>query len=412
MTTFTATPRLSPRLSQGPLSRVAPTYAALLSEQGYTERSSENHLFLLANLNQWLHRRHLQITDLTERTVHRYLQYRHLRFRSLRDVKSILRKLLRLLEDEGLLEAKAPPSHDNLHQRVEDDYDRYLSEERGLAMVTRINYRRFIHRFLSARFTNKPLCLTVLRAKDIVQFVQNEAPHHSLKRAGLMVTALRSFLHYLRQRGDVTTDLAACVPSIANWQFASLPKFLQPHQVQQVLQQCDRRTSNGRRNYAILLLLARLGLRAGEVVALTLDDISWRSGEITIHGKGNRSTRLPLPPDVGGAIAAYLKNGRPPCSSRRVFLCLRAPRRAFANSEAISTIVARLLRSAGIDSPYTGAHLFRHTLATQMLRQGASFAEIAHVLQHQSFNTTALYAKVDLSALRGLAQRWPEGGAQ
>jgi len=270
----------------------------------------------------------------------------------------------------------------------------------------------FIHRFLSVRFSDKPLRLTVLRAKDIVAFVQNEAPLHSPKSAGAMVTAMRSFLRYLRQRGDLTTDLAACVPSIANWKFSSLPKFLQVHQVQQVLQQCDRRTSNGRRNYAILLLLARLGLRAGEVVALTLDDISWRTGEITIHGKGNHSARLPLPPDVGGAIAAYLKNGRPPCSTRRVFLCLRAPRRAFANSGAISTIVALLLKNAGIDSPHTGAHLFRHTLATQMLRQGASFAEIAHVLRHQSFNTTAIYAKVDLSALRGLAQRWPEGVGQ
>jgi site-specific recombinase XerD len=394
------------------LSSIASSYATLLSDQGYTERTSENHLYLLGNLNQWLHQRHLQITDLTDRTVRRYLEYRHLPLRSQRDLETILKKLLRLLEDEGLLKAKPPPTHDNPHQRVEDDYDRYLSEERGLAMVTRINYRPFIHRFLSVRFRDKPLPLTVLRAKDIVQFVQNEAPHHSPKRAGLMVTALRSFLRYLRQRGEITTDLAACVPCIANWQFSSLPKFIQMRQVRQVLRVCDRRTAHGRRDYAVLLLLSRLGLRASEVVGLTLDDIHWRTGEITIVGKGNRSTRLPLPPDVGDALAAYLKQGRPPCATRRVFICLRAPRRAFANSAAISTIAARRLKSAGIDSPHTGAHLFRHTLATHMLHQGASFAEIGHLLRHRSFDTTAIYAKVDLQALLPLAQRWPEGGGQ
>jgi site-specific recombinase XerD len=251
-----------------------------------------------------------------------------------------------------------------------------------------------------------------LHARDIVTYVQREAPRRSPKCAGLMITALRSFLRYLRFRGYIGTDLAACVPSIANWKFSSLPKFLQRHQVRQVLRVCDRRTSHGRRDYAILLLLARLGLRACEIVGLTLDDINWRTGEITIQGKGNRTSRLPLPSDVGAAIAAYLKKGRPVCSTRRVFLCTRAPRRAFANSIAVSTIVARRLRQTGFTGPHTGAHLFRHTLATQMLRSGASFDEIAQLLRHRSFNTTALYAKVDLSALRPLAQPWPEGGAR
>jgi site-specific recombinase XerD len=205
--------------------------------------------------------------------------------------------------------------------------------------------------------------------------------------------------------------LAACVPAIANWQFSALPKFLQPHQVQQVLSQCDRRTSRGRRDYAIFLLLARLGLRACEIVALILDDIHWEAGEISIQGKGKRSALLPLPPDVGQAIAAYLEYDRPACSTRRVFIRMRAPRRGFANSQAISTIVARTLKRAGIDSPHRGAHLFRHTLATQMLRQGAALAHIALLLRHSSINTTTIYAKVDLVSLGTLAQPWP-GGAQ
>lgn len=411
MTTFFTDPDLPQNLYQGPLSSVVPVYAALLVQQGYTQQSAHLQLRFLADLNQWLRRQRLQVTDLTEPTIHRYLRSRHQRFRPRRDDTSILRRLLHLLHTQGFLPKKAPPPFDNPRQRVEHDFDRYLSEERGLSMTTRINYRPFIQQFLSIQFGAKSVQFTALHAKDVIRFIRNQAPRLSPKRAGLMVTALRSFLRYLRHRGDITTDLAACVPTIANWQFSSLPKFLQPHQVQQVLSQCDRRTTQGRRDYAILLLLARLGLRACEIVGLTLEDIHWQAGEITIQGKGNRSTRLPLPQDVGQAIAAYLKKDRPACSTRHVFIRLRAPRRGFANSEAISTLVARTLKKAGIDSPHTGAHLFRHTLATQMLRQGASLADIAHLLRHHSFNTTTLYAKVDLMALQALAQPWP-GGAQ
>jgi site-specific recombinase XerD len=411
MTAFFRDPHLPQNMKQGPLSSIVPAYATLLSQEGYTQQSAHIQLRFLADLNQWLHRQRLQATDITELTLHRYLRFRHQRFRPRRDDASILRKLLNLLHAQGLLPKKTPPPLDNPRQRVEHDFDRYLSEERGLSMATRINYRFFTQRFLSVQFGGKPIRFTALHAKDVIRFIRNQAPRLSPKRAGLMVSALRSFFRYLRHRADISTDLAACVPSIANWQLSSLPKFLQPHQVQQVLSQCDRRTVQGRRDYAILLSLARLGLRACEIVGLTLDDIHWQAGEITIKGKGNRSTRLPLPPDVGQAISVYLKKDRPPCSTRHVFIRLKAPRRGFANSVAISTIVARTLKKAGIDSPHTGAHLFRHTLATQMLRQGASLADIAHLLRHRSFNTTTLYAKVDLMALRTLAQSWP-GGVQ
>jgi site-specific recombinase XerD len=403
MTRFFTDSQLSQNTYQGPLDSVVPAYAALLSQQGYAQKTAHLQLRFLDDLNQWLDRQRLQVTNLTEPILHGYLRSRHQRFRPRRDDISILRKLIHLLHTQGFLPKKAPPPIDNPRQRIEEDFDRYLSEERGLSMATRTNYRVFIRRFLSAQFGAKPVRFTALHAKDVIRFIRTQAPRLNPKRAGLMVTALRAFFRYLRHRGDITIDLATCVPSIANWQLSSLPKFFQPHQVRQVLNQCDRRTAQGRRDYAILLLLARLGLRACEVVNLTLDDIHWQAGEITIQGKGNRSDRLPLPPDVGQAIAAYLKKDRP--------ACLKAPRRGFANSEAISTIVARTLKKAGIDSPHTGAHLFRHTLATQMLRQGASLADIAHLLRHRSFNTTTLYAKVDLIALRTLAQPWP-GGAQ
>ena len=225
-----------------------------------------------------------------------------------------------------------------------------------------------------------------------------------------MVAALRAFLRHLQHRGEITTDLAACVPTVANWSSTTLPKFLQPGQVAQVLKHCDRRRTTGRRNYAILLLLARLGLRAGEVVALTLDDIDWSAGHFALRGKGGRWAQLPLPLEVGEAIADYLQNGRPRSASRRLFICQRAPHLGFADSSGISTLVKRALARAGVDSPRKGAHLFRHTLATEMLRRGASLTEIGELLRHQHPSTTTVYAKVNLPALRRMAQPWPGDG--
>lgn len=395
-------------VDQGPLAGIVAAYAALLSQQGFSRQYARLQLRFLADLNQWLLERGLQIIDLTETTLHQYLSSRHQRFRPRHDDQSILRRLLQLLKTQGLL-PEAPASLANPYQSVEDDFDRYLAEERGLSTATRINYAPFVHRFLSAQFSAKPPRFADLNAEGVIRFIQDQARGLNPKRAGLMVSALRSFFRYLRHRGDIAIDLAACVPPIANWQFSSLPRFLQPHQVQQVLRQCDRRTARGRRDFAILLLLARLGLRACEIVSLTLDDIHWQTGEITIKGKGKRIALLPLPPDVGRAIADYLKKDRPVCSTRHVFIRMRAPRRGFANSEAISTIVARSLKRAGIDSPHRGAHLFRHSLATQMLGQGASLGDIALLLRHRSLDTTTLYAKVDLKALRALAQPWPGG---
>jgi integrase len=181
--------------------------------------------------------------------------------------------------------------------------------------------------------------------------------------------------------------------------------------VQRVLDGCERETPDGKRNYAVLKLLARLGLRACEIVALTLEDIDWTNATITVRCKGGRSAVLPLPSDVGQAVATYLRVGRPHCDSRRVFVRHRAPIRGFAHSITVSTIVRRALIRAGVESVRKGAHLFRHTLATDLLRQGASLDEIGEVLRHRSPNTTALYAKVDLIALQSLALPWP-GGAR
>jgi integrase len=215
-------------------------------------------------------------------------------------------------------------------------------------------------------------------------------------------------LRYLHYRGLIDSDLSLAVPKVARWAFSTLPKHLSAAQVRQVLQQADRSTPLGRRNYAILLLLARLGLRAGEVVRLNLEDIDWDHARITVCGKGKRA-QLPLPADVARALARYLRRDRPRCACRRVFIRHRAPMGGFHRAGAIANIVARALTKAGVVSGRKGAHLLRHSLATDMLRKGASLDEIGEVLRHKSPDSTAIYAKVDLKALRALALPWPGG---
>ncbi|WP_292502587.1 site-specific integrase [Mesorhizobium sp.] len=222
-----------------------------------------------------------------------------------------------------------------------------------------------------------------------------------------MVTALRSFLRFLQQRGLLATDLAVAVPGIAGWRLAHLPKALPAEQVERLLASCDRRTPAGRRDYAVLMLLARLGLRGGEVSALTLDDLDWDCGEIVVHGKGQRLARLPLPADVGAALVDYLRQDRPACSTRRVFIRIKAPRRSFVSPSTICCIVHRALKRAGLTPAFKGAHLLRHALATDLLRRGASLVEIGQLLRHSQPNTTQIYAKVDIAALRAIALPWP-----
>jgi site-specific recombinase XerD len=226
-----------------------------------------------------------------------------------------------------------------------------------------------------------------------------------------MTTAMRSFLKYARYCGEVVLDLAAAVPIVANWSTPSIPRAISADQVQQLLASIDRRTAIGRRDYAILLLLARLGLRSSEVVFLELDDIDWKVGTLSVRSKGGLRNEFPLFVEVGKAIAAYLQNGRPHTTSRRVFLRAKAPVRGFRGASGVGSIVRHSLKRAEINAPTHGTHQFRHGLATEMLRQGASLSEIGDVLGHRHPQTTKIYTRVDLEALRTLALPWP-GGAQ
>jgi integrase len=237
-----------------------------------------------------------------------------------------------MLRDIDASKPKVPAARCSARDRVTAEYRHYMLQERGLSQATALNDVPFVALFLSERFRAGRLNFAALRAPDITGFVRRHAHKLCPGRAQLLVTALRSFLRYLQHQGKVASSLAGCVPTVARWSFFALPKSLPPPAVRRVLDHCNRRTPSGRCDYAILSLLARLGLRAGEIVALALEDLDWETGRITIRGKGESWAQLPVPPDVGEAVADYLRQDRPRCSSRRVFIRNRAPLAGFGNA--------------------------------------------------------------------------------
>jgi site-specific recombinase XerD len=398
------------RLRQGPLEEYLDAYAAVVAEQGFAPNSIRMQISAIADLSQWLQQKRIATSSLDRKVLNRFLKKREQQVGNRRGDGRALNRLLALLRQKGIVKPDLERTVETPQQLVINGFQQYLLQERRLSPATPQNYLRFIEEFLSERFSGNVLELSAINAVDVTDFVCRHAHEWGPERAALMVAALRSFFRYLRYRGAVTADLAACVPAVPRWSFSSIPKFLSADSVKRVLDGCDRQTSVGRRDYAILLLLARLGLRAGEVARLNLEDIDWQEGLIAICGKGGKSARLPLPVDVGEAIAAYLRHDRPRCSVRRVFIRHRAPLGGLPNAQTVCCLVSRALKRAGVASAHKGAHVFRHSLATNLLRKGCSLDEIGELLRHQNPDTTTIYAKVDLAALRTLALPWPGGG--
>lgn len=395
---------------EGPLSTYIPGFAQWTREEGYAFSSRRRKVCLAACFSRWLGQQAASVGDVSREHAARYQRShtRHVQIR--RGDAATLRQLLGFLHRQGVLrEKKLPLLRFTPIEQIAQAFDGYLRKERSLSEASVVRYVTFVRQFLAGRFGNGPVRLSCLCAGDVVRFVRRQAPRLHLKTAKLLTTALRSFLHYARYRGELTCDLAAAVPTVANWSMPSIPRAISADAVRQLLASIDRHTATGRRDYAILLLLARLGLRAIEVVRLALEDIDWNAGSITLQGKGGRRNVLPLPPDVGAAITAYLRYARLRSSSRRVFLRTKAPIRALLGSQAIASIVRHNLARASIQAPTCGAHQFRHALATEMLHGGASLSEIGDVLQHRSPETTKIYAKVDLDSLSALALPWPGG---
>lgn len=406
---FCPNPVVVQRLYAGPLGAHIDAFAQQLVAQGYANSTAKLTMRLLADLSSWLQQHALTATALDEQRVEAFLQDRYQRCRPTRSDRAVLQRLLEQLRAHGVIPTLIVETDRGASDRIVDDFQHYLRHQRCLAPTTVSYYLATARRFLRERFGTQPLRLEALCAHDVTGFMVQQARQYSPGHAKLLATALRSFFRFLLQRGAIINDLTKAVPTVPNWRLSTLPKFLHAADVQCLLQSCDRTTPQGQRDYAILLLLARLGLRASEVATLTLEDLDWDAGELCVRSKGPRHDRLPLPHDVGDALVAYLREGRPPSATRQVFVRMRAPRWGFAGAPAISTIVRRALERAGLQPALKGAHLLRHSLATQLLDNGASLAEIGELLRHRDIETTRIYAKVDHRALRALALPWPGG---
>lgn len=396
---------------EGPLGAHIDAFTAWLQEQGYAQFTVRYFTRLAADLSRWLARHGFGLNGLQLSRIEEFVRVRG-QNGCLRPGDAVmLERLLGFLQSICVIDPPCPPTTATAVDHFCAKFAQYLREERGLSDATLKNYLPPVQLLLSQRFGAGPLCLDELNAGNISAFVLEQTQRISPNRAKLVVTALRSFLRFLFVDGAIATDLSRCVPTVPLWHMRALPRALMPEQIDRVLAHCDRTTVVGKRDYAILVLLARLGLRAGEVVALRLEDLHWAIGEIVVRGKGASCDRLPLIREVGEAIVDYLEHGRPQCPSRDLFLRSKAPLRGFAGSVAVCTLVRRALERAGLDPPSKGAHLFRHGLACSMLRQGATLEQIGEILRHRHPNTTALYAKVDLPRLRPLAAPWPGGAS-
>ena len=397
---------------EGPLAAHIASYARWASEQGYAFSYRRRQVLIAACFSRWLSRKGVRLQAVSSEHAVEFLRYRSRRVQIHQGDRPALRYLIEFLNRAGITRPEEMAAgRPNAGEQCAREFERYLREERVLAEATIINYMPHIRDFLKHRFGDGIVKLSGLCAGDVVGFVQRQAPRLHPKRSKLMTTALRSFLQYARYCGEVTADLAAAVPVVPNWSRTTLPRGIMTEQVRQLLASINRRTAMGRRDYAILLLLARLGLRSSEVAFLDLDDIDWNVGQLSVRGKRGQCTELPLLPEVGKAIAAYLRRGRPKSASRRVFLRAKAPLCGFQGASGVGSVVRHSLKRAKVNAPTCGAHQFRHGLATEMLRQGASLGEIGELLRHRHPQTTTIYAKVDINALRTLALPWP-GGAR
>ncbi len=397
--------------AKGSLLALAARFGERMVARGYAPASLKSATRLVRGFATWLDHSGICGRNVEIGLVDEYLADRFVHRWPRRGEAFTLREFVGLVSVDGNAAAKQPMAVAPALQ-VRRKFEHYLLHERGLALASIRLYGDVVGRFLEYIFGPGEVRLGDLSAAHIVGFVQLDAARlQHPKRAKVMTSALRSFLQYGRYLGDIRIDLHASVPTVANWSMAGIPRSISPLQVDSLLARCDRRCADGRRDYAVLLLLARLGLRAGEVVELTLEDLDWHEGAIRIRGPAQRCDQLPMPADVGAALVDYLRHGRPACAARNVFIRSRAPHRGWLGPSAVSCIVSRALRRAGIDSPCKGAHLLRHSLATRMLGNGASLGEIGQILRHRNVQTTTIYAKVDLAALQTLALPWP-GAAQ
>lgn len=392
------------------------SFLEYLRSAGYAERTLRKKRWIAASFTQWTRGKQVAIGDLNESHVAAFVERSRQRRKARVSFElAVLRLFLGYLRLEAVVPSLPLRIESSPAEALQHRYVDYLRNERGLTENSILVYSPYIHDFLTELAVGSGSASPKgLDAQAVQGFLLDHVRDKSSEYSRLLATALRSFLHFLFLRGETVIDLSPSVPMVRRWRQASVPAFISPEEVERILSTTDRSTPSGRRDHAILLLLARLGLRAGEVVALELGDIGWRTGEILVRGKGRVLDRLPLLSDIGEALAFYLRQDRGGSTSRRVFLRMLAPRIGLTGPASVGHIVRRALARAGLRPPSrVAAHLFRHSLATRMIRNGASIAEISEILRHRSQDSTAIYAKVDFQALHGVARPWPgTGGAK
>ena len=391
----------------GPLEPYRHGFTEELRRNGYSKFTVVSLLHLMAHLSRWLQDQRLGTGDLTDDCVEQFLaarrasgQVRRLSPRGLIPLLGYLRRL-------GVAPELLPPVATTPLERLLEEFTGYLQEQRGLARGTVTNYRWMARSFLSIR-DQQALDLHDLGIAEVCDFLRTEANQRSVGSLNNIVTTLRALLRFLHLRGYTARPLSEAVPRAASHWSGPPHPLLSPDDVARLLASCDRRTSAGRRDYAILTILARLGLRSAEVAALSVDDVHWQAGEVVVSSKGGQRDRLPLPVDVGRALAAYCRRGRRRGGDRHLFLQVRAPYRGLVPS-AVSGVVMRACQRAGL--PPVGAHRLRHAAATALRHAGVPLAEINQLLRHRHLVTTARYAHEDLDALAEVACPWLGGAA-
>jgi site-specific recombinase XerD len=387
----------------GPLAAFVDVYAAELRQRGYTPLTAVNQRRQVGRLSRWLEAGGLSAVDLDGERVEEFLAWQRAGERHRGGwLRPGLLCLLDVLRGLGVLAAE-PSAQSSPTELLLASFERYLLTERGLATGTARGYARHARRFLDGVAAGGRIA--ALTAGDVTAAVLREAASGvSVSATQYFVSGLRAFLRFCFVEGLVDADLSQAALVAGGRRRSSLPKAISSADAEALLASCDRRRALGRRDYAVIIALLRLGLRRGEVARLTLDDIDWRAGELVVRGKGGRADRLPLPADVGEAIASYLRRGRPASDRRELFLRARAPFEPIAPG-TVSSTVRRACRRAGIAE--IGSHRLRHTTACEMVSAHVPLRQIGQVLRHRSLQSTAIYARVDLDQLRLLAAPWP-----
>ncbi len=394
----------------GPAGLLVERFAGVLFERGYAEITARKHIRSAEHFVRWALRSDLPLSDLDDEALGRFAQ--HLgrchcgRYASAArvEVRCGARLFLRYLQGNGepAIKERAPAASD---PPLLKEFCTWMRAHRGTHELTLYNYGIPIRAFLGYCGED----LTRLDARRLRKFVLQQNRVASWTVAQRCTTALRMFPRFLTTEGRCRAGLLGAIPVLAHWRLATLPRYLEPEAIARIIDSCDISSPVGKRDRAILLLLARLGLRAGDIVRMRLQDIDWKGASICVAGKGRRQVRLPLSQEVGQAIVAYLREARPSACTDALFLRSRAPFRAFRSHATVSVIVSSAMRRAGVKVPSRGAaHLLRHSVATTMLRHGASLQEISALLRHRSIETTEIYAKVDVGALQQIAQPWPK----